>query len=57
MDAGAVEVLDLDVSGVAHGGWCVARDSGGRVVFVRHALPGERVRARVTEATSSVARA
>jgi tRNA/tmRNA/rRNA uracil-C5-methylase (TrmA/RlmC/RlmD family) len=58
MDAGAaVEVLDLDVSGVAHGGWCVARDSGGRVVFVRHALPGERVRARVTEATASFARA
>jgi tRNA/tmRNA/rRNA uracil-C5-methylase (TrmA/RlmC/RlmD family) len=58
MDAGAaVEVLDLDISGVAHGGWCVARDSGGRVVFVRHALPGERVRARVTEATASFARA
>ena len=58
MDAGAtVEVLDLDVSGVAHGGWCVARDSDGRVVFVRHALPGERVRARVTEATASFARA
>ncbi|HEY2309202.1 MAG TPA: TRAM domain-containing protein [Streptosporangiaceae bacterium] len=58
MDAGATfEVLDLDVSGVAHGGWCVARDSGGRVVFVRHALPGERVRARVTEATASFARA
>ncbi|MDT3444829.1 class I SAM-dependent RNA methyltransferase [Pseudofrankia sp. BMG5.37] len=33
---------------VAHGGLCVAR-SGGRVVFVRHALPGERVRARVTD--------
>ncbi len=58
MDAGAaVEVLDLDISGVAHGGWCVARDSAGRVVFVRHALPGERVRARVTEATASFARA
>ncbi len=58
MDAGdSVEVLDLDISGVAHGGWCVARDSGGRVVFVRHALPGERVRARVTDATASFARA
>jgi tRNA/tmRNA/rRNA uracil-C5-methylase (TrmA/RlmC/RlmD family) len=45
------------VSGVAHGGWCVARDPGGRVVFVRHALPGERVRARVTEATTTFARA
>jgi tRNA/tmRNA/rRNA uracil-C5-methylase (TrmA/RlmC/RlmD family) len=51
------EMLDLDVTGVAHGGWCVARDGDGRVVFVRHALPGERVRARVTEATASFARA
>jgi tRNA/tmRNA/rRNA uracil-C5-methylase (TrmA/RlmC/RlmD family) len=51
------EVLDLEVSGVAHGGWCVARDDGGRVVFVRHALPGERVRARLTGATASFARA
>ena len=55
-DAGG-EVLDLDVSGVAQGGWCVARDADGRVVFVRHALPGERVRAQVTEATASFARA
>ena len=46
-------VLDLDVGAVAHGGHCVARvrvdDGGERVVFVRHALPGERVRAVVTE--------
>jgi tRNA/tmRNA/rRNA uracil-C5-methylase (TrmA/RlmC/RlmD family) len=33
---------------VAHGGHCVARHEG-RVVFVRHALPGERVVVRVTE--------
>lgn len=33
---------------VAHGGHCVARYEG-RVVFVRHALPDERVVARVTE--------
>ncbi len=33
---------------VAHGGHCVARHEG-RVVFVRHTLPGERVRAVVTE--------
>jgi tRNA/tmRNA/rRNA uracil-C5-methylase (TrmA/RlmC/RlmD family) len=39
-------ILDLDVGPVAHGGWCVARHEG-LVVFVRHALPGERVRARV----------
>jgi tRNA/tmRNA/rRNA uracil-C5-methylase (TrmA/RlmC/RlmD family) len=54
-DAGAV--LDLTVTGVAHGGWCVARDPGGRVVFVRHALPGERVRAKVTQAGAKFARA
>lgn len=41
-------VLDLDVESVAHGGHCVARYEG-RVVFVRHALPGETVRAEVTE--------
>ncbi|WP_308283370.1 class I SAM-dependent RNA methyltransferase [Pseudonocardia nigra] len=43
-------ILDLDVGPVAHGGHCVARFEG-RVVFVRHALPGERVRAVVTEDT------
>jgi tRNA/tmRNA/rRNA uracil-C5-methylase (TrmA/RlmC/RlmD family) len=40
--------LTLEVGGYAHGGHCVARHEG-RVVFVRHALPGERVRARLTE--------
>lgn len=44
-DAG--EELVLDVGPVAHGGHCVARHHG-QVVFVRHTLPGERVRARVT---------
>ncbi|MFL6129692.1 MAG: class I SAM-dependent RNA methyltransferase, partial [Mycobacteriales bacterium] len=40
--------LELAVGAVAHGGHCVARVEG-RVVFVRHALPGEQVLARVTE--------
>lgn len=40
-------VVELEVGAVAHGGSCVARHEG-QVVFVRHALPGERVRARVT---------
>jgi len=43
-------VLELHVEAVAHGGHCVARHDG-RVVFVRHALPGERVRAVVDEDT------
>jgi tRNA/tmRNA/rRNA uracil-C5-methylase (TrmA/RlmC/RlmD family) len=40
--------FEVEVGPVAHGGHCVARHEG-RVVFVRHALPGERVRVRVTE--------
>jgi len=40
------------VGPVAHGGHCVARvGDEGRVVFVRHALPGERVVLEVTEGT------
>lgn len=42
--------LELRIDGVAHGGWCVGRHDE-QVVFVRHALPGERVRVRVTEET------
>nr|WP_322769698.1 TRAM domain-containing protein [Frankia sp. Cr1] len=44
----AAPVVELDIGSVAHGGTCVARHEG-RVVFVRHALPGERVRARLTD--------
>jgi tRNA/tmRNA/rRNA uracil-C5-methylase (TrmA/RlmC/RlmD family) len=40
--------LRLEVESVAHGGFCIARHEG-RVVFVRHALPGEVVLAEVTE--------
>src|SRR5439155_7335511 len=39
----------LEVGPVAPGGHCVARTAEGQVVFVRHALPGERVRVEVTE--------
>jgi tRNA/tmRNA/rRNA uracil-C5-methylase (TrmA/RlmC/RlmD family) len=52
------DVLELTVGEVVHGGWCVSRqDDTGLVVFVRHALPGERVRATVTEVTARLARA
>ena len=50
-------VLELDVGAVAAGGSCVARAPDGRVVFVRHALPGEWVRAVVTATTTSYLRA
>ncbi|GAA3852116.1 TRAM domain-containing protein [Saccharothrix violaceirubra] len=41
-------LIEVEVGAVAHGGHCVARHEG-RVVFVRHALPGERVRVLITE--------
>ncbi len=40
--------VEVEVGPVAHGGHCVARHEG-RVLFVRHTLPGERVRALITE--------
>ncbi|MEU9701248.1 class I SAM-dependent RNA methyltransferase [Streptomyces sp. NPDC047981] len=43
------EEYEVEVGPVAHGGHCIARTESGRVLFVRHALPGERVVARVTE--------
>jgi tRNA/tmRNA/rRNA uracil-C5-methylase (TrmA/RlmC/RlmD family) len=47
----------LDIERVAHGGVCVAHAPDGRVVFVRHTLPGERVRVTVTEERRSYLRA
>jgi len=45
----------VEVGPVAHGGHCVARvplpDGSTRVVFVRHALPGETVVVAITEGT------
>lgn len=52
---GVGEVLELRIGEPAHGGACVARDASGRVVFVRHTLPGERVRARVTSVRNTLA--
>lgn len=40
--------VEVEVGDVAHGGHCVARHDG-RVIFLRHALPGERVVARITD--------
>ena len=55
-------MLKLAVGEAVHGGWCVARPVGEPgasefVVFVRHALPAEQVRAVVTQRTARFARA
>jgi tRNA/tmRNA/rRNA uracil-C5-methylase (TrmA/RlmC/RlmD family) len=60
--SGSGGLVELEIGRVAHGGHCVARlavddgadqtsggKPGGRVVFVRHTLPGERVLARLTD--------
>jgi tRNA/tmRNA/rRNA uracil-C5-methylase (TrmA/RlmC/RlmD family) len=43
--------LSVQIGPIAHGGHCVARHDG-RVIFVRHALPGERAVVEVTEDNS-----
>ncbi|MEV6730946.1 MULTISPECIES: TRAM domain-containing protein [unclassified Streptomyces] len=43
------EEYEVEVGPVAHGGHCIARTSDGRVLFVRHTLPGEKVIAKITE--------
>src|SRR5687768_7584141 len=48
--------LELTIDRLAHGGAGVARTDG-YVVFVRGAVPGDRVRARVTKSKRSFAEA
>ncbi|MCX4696524.1 class I SAM-dependent RNA methyltransferase [Streptomyces sp. NBC_01408] len=43
------EEYEVEVGPVAHGGHCIARTDDGRVLFVRHTLPGEKIVAKVTE--------
>lgn len=50
------DLLELTCGAPGHGGFVIARHDG-RAVFVRGALPGETVRARVTEVKKSYARA
>ncbi|HUS21260.1 MAG TPA: TRAM domain-containing protein [Aeromicrobium sp.] len=53
--------FEVEIERVAHGGHCVARvqgpDGRRRVVFVRHALPGELVRAVITGVEKTFLRA
>ena len=51
------QLTELTLGEAAHGGWCVARPPDEPVVFVRHGLPGERVRAQITDVTAKFARA
>jgi tRNA/tmRNA/rRNA uracil-C5-methylase (TrmA/RlmC/RlmD family) len=55
--SGTMALIELQTGAIAAGGGCVARADDGRVVFVRHALPGERVMATITAETSSFLRA
>jgi tRNA/tmRNA/rRNA uracil-C5-methylase (TrmA/RlmC/RlmD family) len=55
--SGTMALIELHTGAIAAGGGCVARADDGRVVFVRHALPGERVMATITAETSSFLRA
>lgn len=52
-----MEEIELAPTAMAAGGAAIARDDGGRVVFVEGALPGERVRVRLVEAKKDFARA
>jgi tRNA/tmRNA/rRNA uracil-C5-methylase (TrmA/RlmC/RlmD family) len=56
-DRREARTVELVTGAIAAGGGCVARGADGRVVFVRHSLPGERVMARVTSETTSFLRA
>jgi tRNA/tmRNA/rRNA uracil-C5-methylase (TrmA/RlmC/RlmD family) len=49
--------MELRAGAMAAGGGCVARADDGRVVFVRHAMPGEKVIAQITSQNTSYLRA
>lgn len=51
------QMVELVTGEAVHGGSCVARTDSGLVFFVRYALPGERVRAVVTQVTARLVRA
>ena len=50
------DVIELRIGTIAHGGHFIAH-WGGRTFFVRHGIPGELVRAQVTDVTSKISRA
>jgi len=50
------DLITVEVTNVANGGFCIARHNG-QAVFVRHALPGEKVVVEVTEINKRYLRA
>ena len=48
--------VTVDIEKIAHGGHCVARFEG-QVIFVRHAIPGERALVEITAVNSKMVRA
>jgi tRNA/tmRNA/rRNA uracil-C5-methylase (TrmA/RlmC/RlmD family) len=50
------DTIELQIDKVANGGFCIARYNG-QAVFVRHSLPGELVKAEVTEINKRYLRA
>ena len=50
------DVLEVEIEKIAHGGHFIARHNGA-VIFIRHAIPGERCRIEITSIGSSFNRA
>lgn len=48
--------IEVEISAIAHGGHCVARHEG-QVIFVRHAIPGERAIVEITSQSKNFSRA
>jgi tRNA/tmRNA/rRNA uracil-C5-methylase (TrmA/RlmC/RlmD family) len=49
------QILTLEIGAVAHGGHFIARHEG-QVIFVRHAITGERARVQITSVASKISR-
>ena len=49
--------MEVTCTGLVAGGAGIARDGDGRILFVRTALPGERVRVAITERRKDFSRA
>jgi 23S rRNA (uracil1939-C5)-methyltransferase len=56
-EGAASAAVELEITALAAGGDGVGRDAGGRVTFVPRTAPGDRVRARIVQATRTIARA